>query len=362
MSLPIHIGDGGGTKRKAQLHKNNGDTGLKVFADPLYDRQGRFLVAVNPTYGLSMAQNFSFSGTPDQVHNGTDSVLWTGTEISGNKTTFDSTEQASAGTKSVKTANASINNVYQFDKGSDLTVTSYTAVTFKIYIDSNWTALDEVQCYCWDTTGGATIGVAVDLTNYMSFATFGEWQSVVIPFADFEHSAATFDAIRFEQTAKSGQAPTYYLDTIQVEQTSGSETYTMQPDGNTKAYVDQIYFSITDALDTTLVNNSMPNLSYNKILNVSQLTNGISVRTIQSGEFGFTARITNLGDMLTGGGELTNSICDGTNTFINVRIDFEGPIILDSRTKDKIEFVLSDDLSGLISMVVFGKQRRQVIE
>ncbi len=39
---------------------------------------------------------------------------------------------------------------------------------------------------------------------------------------------------------------------------------------------------------------------------------------------------------------------DGTNTWIKYDIDFDFPLVLDSRTKDTLDMILSDDLSGLL--------------
>ena len=85
-----------------------------------------------------------------------------------------------------------------------------------------------------------------------------------------------------EQVTKGGQAPTYYIDNLQVEETSGSETYTIRPTQGTKGFFTELTFTIIDALDTALVNASMPNLAYDQLLGVAKLTNGIVIRAINN--------------------------------------------------------------------------------
>lgn len=344
----------------AEVYKRNGDTGLKVFTDVLHERTTQFKPVVNPDFGIEMAIDAAFSGTPDAVHNGIDSVLWTGTELVGNKTTFDSTDQAFAGTRSVKTDNAAIGDVYQFDKGSDLTIADYSAISMKIYVDKDWTVNDEVQLYFWDTGTSTQISDAVNLSERFEFSTFDEWQSIAIEFSEFTFSGTTFDAIRIEQTAKAGKAPKYYLDVIQIEESSGSEVFSVEPESNTKLFVTELALTFVDALDTTLTDNSMSNLSYNKVLGLTTLANGVLFRTVKDEVTTFSFTFRQLGDALRFGGSLQSEICDGTNTLITISIPFAAPTLLDSRDRDRIDVVISDDLSGLLSFtaVAIGQEQK----
>ena len=51
---------------------------------------------------------------------------WTGSRIVGNRTKFDSTDRANNGTKSVKTDNANIGDVYQFLKDTTIDLSETT--------------------------------------------------------------------------------------------------------------------------------------------------------------------------------------------------------------------------------------------
>jgi hypothetical protein len=53
-------------------------------------------------------------------------------------------------------------------------------------------------------------------------------------------------------------------------------------------------------------------------------------------------------DYLTFPGLTVESGGDATNTWITYSIKFDFPLVIDSRTKDKLEMILADDLSGLL--------------
>jgi len=166
----------------------------------------------------------------------------------------------------------------------------------------------------------------------------------------------------FEQTAKSGQAPTYYLDEIIIQQTSASATFIIAPLAGTKLFVDSLSLSYVDGLVTTAADATMPNLSYNKILGVGELPNGTLFRTIRDGKTTFSAVVRSIGDSLKFGGVLQNVISDGVDTCITIDVPFPAPTILDSRKNDRIEVIIRDDLSGLISFTVNSKGAEQIIE
>jgi len=361
MGVGFQIKDGGGTGAESDVHTRNGDSGLVAFTDDLKIRDTLFIPAFSATLGVNMAVDASFGGTPVRAHDGTDTALWTGSQILGTKTTFDSTDQADVGTKSVKTANASLGDVYEFDRGSDVTVASFTALSIRIFVDSNWSMSDEVVVFPFDTGTGLAVGDQIALSDLFNAQDFGIWQSIIIPFDSFSFTAATFDALRFEQTEKSGPAPTYYLDEIIVQETGGSAIFIIEPPKETKVFVDSISLSYVDNISVTLLNNSMPNLSFNKILSLTELTNGIVFRNIQNETVIFSSTIRTIGDSLKFGGKLENVISDDTNTCITIDVPFGGPTILDSRSQDRIEVVIQDDLSGLISFTVNTKTRRQFL-
>jgi len=349
--LPVNITDEG---RRAEVHRRNGDTGLKVFTEELQEKEILFSFALNPELGFEMNIDGTFGGTPVGIHDGTDSVEWAATNISGAKVTFDSTDQPQAGTKSVKVNKPAVSNVWQFDKGSDLTVANYVAFSMFIYVTSGWTVGNSISMYGFDTGTGLQVGTAIALEDYFNEQQFGVYQKLSIPFTDM-NLTADIDSIRMECTDKSGSGILCYMDEIQVEETSGAQKFQILAPKGTKYFVDELRFTFIDALSTTLVANSMHNLSYNTILGVSKLTNGIGFARVKAGQSLFSASVTCLTDSTRGGAEVVNAYSDGTNTHVTLLTDFRTSVLLDSRTADSIDITINDDLTGLISFTCVVK-------
>ncbi len=363
MSTPIQIKDGKGTKKTAHLHQEGKDIGIVAFTDPLKERKFKILPALNATYGAEIAVDAGFGGTPDVVHTGiTDGVNWTGSNEVGAKGNFDSKDQANSGTVSVKWDNPAVDDVIQFDKGSNLTISSYTAVTMFVYVDKDWSAGESMGLFAWDVSGAVIVGNEVLLEDYINEFDFDTWQKASIPFGDLGLSSGTFDALRIQmQGVGAGKNPKVYFDDIQMEQTGTPVEYTIAPSLGEIYLVDRLQWTFVDALDTTLADASMPSLSYDKILGVT-LSNGIVLQWIQDAVVQFSSTFTSLGDGMKGGVDINNMICDGTNTAINVSLNFPEPVRLDPRTFDEISIVISDDLSGWITASLIAIGRTEAID
>ena len=218
-------------KQKARVVDGTEPSALVVATRPLKTFSSGSFPFINETYGVEMAQDAGFGGTPDKIHDGLDSVLWTGSAVSGVKFTFDSADQnhTPAGSQSVKVDGAAVGNVMQFAKGSDVTITSYVGFSLWIYVDLAWEPGDDIQMYAWDTGTGTMVGNAISLQNYFDFAEFNVWQKLAIPFADMGLVSGTFDAVRIEVVAKAGTQPVWYLDDFQVEETGAAIEYIAEP-------------------------------------------------------------------------------------------------------------------------------------
>lgn len=260
--------------------------------------------------------------------------------------------------QSVEVDNGTLGDTMQFAKGSDLTLANFSAISLDIFVDKNWAEGDSMEIYGYDTGLNADVGVRVPLESFFTFSDFDTWQSVAIPLTVMGIEASTIvDAFRITIAAKSGAGPTFYLDRLQVEETGTPITFVATRDGDVTFHVDEIRIAIADALDTsTLTDPSMPELSFNKMLGVSQLANGITFRRVQDGDVQFSATFRQLGDFLATGSNLINVIGDGTNTFITLLIEFPEPIILTgSISQNFLAFTISDDLSGLLQFTAAAR-------
>lgn len=254
MTIPFNIQDGTGTDLSASVKEKSGINGLVVYNQELQEFEVLFSAAFNETFGIEMAQDFSFGGTPDGIHNGTDSVLYTAAAISGTKFTFDSTDQANSGTKSIKSNKAQVGNIMEFDRGSDVDLSNFVAITLFVYVDNGWSpaSADSVTIYGWDTGTASQIGDAVVLEGFFNETTFGFWQKITIPLEDMTLSSATVDAFRVEIVARSGGGALFYIDDMQVEETGAAAIFKVQAPIGLFYIIQSISFSFVDALNTTL--------------------------------------------------------------------------------------------------------------
>ena len=357
MPLKATIKDGGGSSIEAHVHQRNGDKGLVVFTEELQEKETLFSFALNPDLGFQMAIDASFSGTPEKIHNGTDSVEWAGSNITGSSVTFSSTDTnppllgswPTSGTKSIKIDRASVNDVWEFNRGSSTSGSSWVAISMNVYIASGWTSGDSVAIYAYDSNTTSQVGDSVLIEDYINEFDFSVDQEIGIPLTDMNIGSSSFDAIRMEIVGKHGVAPVWYMDAIKLQETSGSEEFKVSAPTGTKYYVSEFKFTYIGLNTTTLPDGTMPRLTYNGILNTPKLGQGIGFARIKDGKTIFDARVTCLADSTRAGAVLENVYADNTTAHMTLNTKFTAPVLLDSRYDDSIAVTIRDDLSGLLS-------------
>lgn len=355
--LKVQLQNGKGDNTKLQVMKRNGWHAIPVLTDPLRDGVFEQKALLNDDFGDAINQNAATGGTPVGIHNGTDTVLWTGTNVVGSKVTFDSTTRPNAGTKSVEIDNPALNDIWQFDRGSDLTVSSYVSLSGVVNIDKDWTSGDSVAIYGWDTAGATEVGTRVFLEDYINETNFDVWQGLSIPLSDMNLVTGTIDAIRMEQVGRNGKAARWYLDTFQVEETGSPISFKAKADKGTKLHVNKIVLSVAD------VGTGATAHAYNKLGALSALTNGVVLRADVDGEMLINLNIKQESDILEYGGIYDVLNDDGTNTYKTISLDVAGSreIILDSRNDDEISISVNDDLTGLLLFTAQVRGWREVI-
>jgi len=258
------VDDAGGTEKKSLVVATRD---LKTYINTI-------LPFLNSTYGANMNQNCAYGGVPEKVHDGTDSVLWAGSSIVGAKFTFDSADQSHGGTKSVKIDAAEINDIMQFAKGANLTVSNYVALTMWIYVDKDWKAGDSIKVYGYDV-GVGQVGNSVNLEDYFAWSDYDTWHQIAFPLTDMGLTSGTIDALRIEIVAKEGKSPKFYLDDIQFEQSGTPAEFCIEPTKGTWLHVQGLTIVMADATPSILADGTMPYLAYDKLLGVTALTIGI---------------------------------------------------------------------------------------
>ena len=438
MSIPVVITNGlksqAATIFDPATEGRDGDAGLTVYTEPRRILPITSRPLSSAVGSLEMAVSVGFSGTPDLIHDGTDSALWTASALSG-VWAFADTSAAKQGvttvidytglsgdtltingdgfantvlTEGVEWTAATNNNTTAASLQSAIdAITGLTATVVSAVIEvtadsgSNITAFtssdganlsaqaasidgtgavknSELQverssaidssayiAFCgsirivgWPQTGtkdvevrlrlaGANTGVSVNLSAYISTTNIGGWQNFIIPIADFG-SSATIDQIVFLQIdTGAGVAPTYNLDSLSFQEAGGFTDFTYRPNNNERFGVKSFALTITDAYTGTLSDNSMPNLSYNKLLNQPKLDNGILTIAQSGGELLPSQALTQLRDFMVFPPVTLESYGDGTNAVLKITSNFI--FDLDGRQNDFFTYRVQDDLSGLIS-------------
>jgi len=333
----------------AQVHDNGRYAGLVTFTHPLIETDTQFSPLLNDEYGEDINQNAGFGGSPDLVHDGIDSVAWAASNIVGGRVVFNSTNRPYAGTRSVYCNRPLVNDIWQFDKGSDLDVSTHTAVTMWVNIDNNWREGSSCAVYAWDTGAGQIVGNTVTIESYVDEFQFDTWQKAIIPFEDLGVSATNFDAIRMQFVAHpGGTRPRWYIDDIQVEETGTPLEYRTRTPNGVRYLVDSLTFTFTDD-DAAFV------LSHNKILNEAALANGILLRRTDAGAVTFATSIKDLRDFVKLGFDVTNYHADGTRAILTVQTKFPKPLFVMGGLNSYLSVTISDDLTGFTSATVAAR-------
>ena len=333
---------------------DNGDgaekEGLVVATRPLKTFENETLFFFNPTHGIDMNKSPGAAGTPVNIHNGIDDVYWTASAITGAlRWDFNSSTEAHTGSYSIDGSSTINGDESQYAKGSNQDLTGYTSLVGWIYI-TGWalTGTKEVQIYGWDV-GVGIVGNIVNIGDYVDPTIFNVWQKFTIPLSALGLTEETIDSIRAKTVSLgAGAAPSYYLDDVQIQETGAPIEYTVEPAEGTWLYVNLMNIVMADALDSTLLNASMSNLSYDKFLGAT-LTEGLTFQAWEHGEPIWSIKIFNILDFLSFPNKnIVNDGCDGVNTWLNLNLESPYPDVMKSENQGKYVMSVADDLDALL--------------
>jgi hypothetical protein len=338
----------GGSNTETKTTERYG-TGLKVYNYKGQLKNSKTAVFLNPDNGADMNINGEFGGTPDGIHNGIDSVLWTASAISGTWV-FDSTAQAHTGTKSIDATGTNNSAVALMTRGSNIDLTGYKAITGWIYITAWSTSGTAKDVELQFRINGVNASDLIGISNYIDTTSFNTWQKFSIPLTEFNLTDSTINEMIIDtRDIGAGAPPDYYLDDMQLEETSSGAVYTVEPQSEEIWDFENITFTMVRAYDNTLANASTPKIPYDGFLGLSTLTNGINIRMIRSNEIYFSLTVKDLIDLLGSPAPTTLlSGGDGTNTWLKLQFIFQKPTTLKGATNDRIEITIQDDLTSFI--------------
>ena len=340
--MPTHnfITDGFGSKRKAEVTNKNA---LKV-ATINYDtwQLGNAFLA-NPLFGTNMAVNAATVTAEEFIHNGIDNVYWTASAISGSWN-FNSTTRAHTGTYGINATGTVNNDTAQLDKGSLIDLSPYSTLTGWIYL-SSWDdrGTKDVEIYAWD--GVNIIGTVVGIRDYIDVNDTGVWQKFTIPFIDLNIIGLSIQYLRITTISIGvGSAPNYHLDDISFVNSIPAE-FQLNVDKNVEIFIDKLSLFVAGNYNATLLNASVPNLSYNELLG-QIFSTGFILRVFQEKSLFFSRIISNIGDIIQYPGvDVDNIFSNGTVSCLRININFIENLRIKLSRDDNLVISIVDDFS-----------------
>ena len=323
--------------------------GAVVFTVPVFDTDPTLKPFLNDTFGTAMNQDVSFGGTPELIFDGgSGGTEWAG---SGNA----QWNFASGG--KVVLSNGTNNSVALFEDAGTVVASSYAALTGKVDLDTYNPATDNIMFQF--SLAGTPLGVALPMNDYIDTSDFAE-QEFAIPMTDFVLGASTVDEFTMTVVRSGGSRPDISFDDFTLQETGTPLLFTVRVPESETYLVKKLSFLFVDNTSgiTTVAgateNATVPNLSYNKILGVSSLANGIIFTRVQNNKKIINLNLKDLGDFLTFT-TITDHISDGVNTLLKVEIALSENILLDGKTNDELSLTINDDLSGLVKFTALSR-------
>ena len=316
--------------------------GAVVFSGDLFDFDPTIKPFLNESFGVAMNQDVSFGGTPELIFDGgSGGTEWTGT--GGAQWNF------SSGGKVVLT-NGTNNSQALFTDSGTVNSSGYTALTGKVDLD-NYSSSNQDVLFQFQLSG-APLGVAVSMNDFIDTGNFTE-QSFAIPLTQFNLTGAIVDEFTMTIQRNGGSLPDISFDDFQIEETGSSINYTVNVLESEVYCIEQINFMFIDNVTaiTTVAgsteNATTQNLSYNKLLGVDKLSNGIIFTRTQNDKNVINLTLKDLSDFLTFS-VISDHVSDGTNSLLTLTVKLDNPIILDGKSDDSVSLSINDDLSGLL--------------
>ena len=256
---------------------------LLVCTSPFLTFDTKVIPFTNPVNGVAMNKDASVGGTPEIIHNGGTSTEWTGVAGQGTWNFADSDKV------SLTNGNNNDNAVFSEETPTTVDLSGFVSISGKINL-TTYTSANTVIRVQFDNAA-VNVGNSVNIDDYINPDLLAVEQSFVIPKVDMGLDTQSVDGFTITVIRIGGTKPTFTLDDIEIDQTGSPVVYTAAPIAGERFYVHEIRYTLADVLALTVTNGTAPGLAYNKILNESELTNGIEVSRTQKNIIQFSLRI-----------------------------------------------------------------------
>lgn len=326
---------------------NSGKPGLLTYSEPRFTRGTTTRPFLNALHGDNFAKDGSAGGATETIHDGGDSVGWTGSIVSGTWDFADTTDP-DTGTNHISITLANNNDQADFDTGSPVDASAFSICRIRVNLQAYNAPQNSMQLSF--NIGGVPVGFTVDLEDYLDPSVIGSYQTASVPLSDLGIDAATVDGCSILIGRSGGAKPTIYFDNFELRG-SGGLVFTVFPDNGTRFYIKLLRFVFIDVVTGSAAK------AYDKIL-AATLTNGITINRESAGVTTIGRSILNIADFAKFGATISDEsfLDDGTNTMLVFDIMFEDESqVIDSKTNDKFSLTLNDDLSGMIEANVYAR-------
>lgn len=330
-----------------------GVVGQVVYSEPRREWIQRTLLFLSEDGSRDMNVDGTAGGTPEQIHNGIDTTLWTAAASVGSWD-FSSSVEAQSGSFSIRAWGMSDLDRATISKGSDVDFGDFAALSGWIFLSRISSINNQIRA--WFHDDGGLIGSSVNLLAYINSSTLGVWQKFIIPKVDLGIEGGNVDELIIEVGVTTGQTPRFYLDNIQIEETAGVAFSASPAQGKVFEYQRlELYFE--DAVSTILTAGTMPSLSLDKILGITP-TVGFNLQRFRKGSPELSLLFKTLSDLLSLTFRVVDNGSDGTNTFLKLEAELTTESRLTASLADKVVININDDYTGLLNFraVLVGKE------
>lgn len=352
----IKVGISNGTNREATIHTpdkrdptGGGPPGLVVYTREGLRPRVDSLFFFNPTIGIDLNQSVTFTGDQELIHNGLDDVQWTASALSGPSTRWDfnSSTQASTGSFSINAIATRDGDEALFTSPTILSGAGWSAFTADAFISAFDIIDNDIEIRF--RLSGSDVGNSVSLASYVNRLTFNIWQPFIIDQSIFGITGESINEMVIKTVSPGGTPPDYFLDAMRLLSGGNPITFILAPRPGTIFMGNTLDLQFEGPFDSRLTNSSMPSVPTSGFLNVPRLANGIVFSIVQRGRRqGVDAVFKGMNDMLTFP-QITAPVIvgDASSTTVLLRIQNTAINYLDSRSGDRLELTINDDLSAL---------------
>lgn len=289
----------------------------------------------------------SASGATEGIHDGTDTALWTGTALAGTWD-FASTTQFNSGAMSVDATATVDGDQAQFERASSIDSGDFAILNGAIYLTKFNATRNTIPINF--LLAGVSNGFTINLGDFIDTAMLNVWQSFIIPLCDFMVTG-DIDQMIVETATTSGSTPSYFLDDLDLR-AGGGEVFTARVPKDRTFRLTKIEVTFRDDIDLFAdigANENATAWSINPdgIMGLPALTNGLAIRSVVDGVTGQSAVLRNMADMLYTVFSVTDVFAQATDAIVKLESSVTTTIFFDGGVDDRVELVISDDLTGL---------------